>query len=276
MSPLRHPPTLLLCLLLAGCAGGPLAPQPGPVSRLSIAANHQGTTLYVRGDYTGALQSFQQALRHDLSLDHAEGIAGNLINLSLVYQRLGRTAEAEQAIERLLAAPYPQLPHQTRAEAWLRLALLQLDRDDTAGAGRSLAQVDALAGDTAALRARHDNLRAELALRAGERHTAHDRASRALAAARSSDEPEEAANALRTLGRIGLTDDRATARQHLLEALAIDKSLELPRKIARDLLLLGQASEGEEARRYLLRAEAAAEAAQDTATRDVARARLQR
>jgi len=72
--------------------------------------------------------------------------------------------------------------------------------------------------------------------------------------------------------------DAASARQHLEQALAIDRELGAPRKIALDLLALGQAAalggDRESARTYYARALAVGEADRDVSVAAEARALL--
>ena len=72
--------------------------------------------------------------------------------------------------------------------------------------------------------------------------------------------------------------EAATARQHLEQALAIERELGAPRKIALDLLALGQVAarggDRESARAYYARALAVGEADRDVAVTAEARALL--
>jgi len=84
---------------------------------------------------------------------------------------------------------------------------------------------------------------------------------------------------LRLLGFVALrSENPAAARAHLEEALAIDREIGAPRKIALDLLALGRAAalggEREAARAYYTRALAVSEADRDDAGAAEARALL--
>jgi len=54
------------------------------------------------GDYAGAAKFYGEALRIATSLENADAIAANAINLSIVDQWLGREAQARAAYSRAL------------------------------------------------------------------------------------------------------------------------------------------------------------------------------
>src|SRR5689334_12947992 len=88
-------------VLLAGCAGKG-GPAPAPKRLQAIEANNHAGQLFARGDYAGAAKLYQRALEIERSVENEDGIAANLINLSIAYQRLGELKSAEAAVAEIL------------------------------------------------------------------------------------------------------------------------------------------------------------------------------
>lgn len=192
----------LLLLLAAGCAQNSQNPQTPVTSAArqaaAIEANRKGEAYVRHGELENAARSYAEALRLSQSLEDAEGIAANAINLSIVRQRQGRFADARAA----------------------------------------------------------------------------------LAASRSASDRAETANAMRILGVTALrSGDAAAARSQLEQALALDREIGAPRKIAFDLVALGRAAalggDREGARAFYARALAVSEADRDSVAAAEARALLE-
>ncbi|HYD57233.1 MAG TPA: tetratricopeptide repeat protein [Burkholderiales bacterium] len=259
---------LVLCVLLAaGCASGPVAKLPAKRQQ-AIEVNNRGTALFMRGDYAGAIAQYRAALELERSVENEDGIAANLINLSIAYQRQGDRAAASAAVAGILDEGVLRFSPQRVAEAALRDAILRFDAGDADGSAGSLSRARSACAAPCVLAGKLDNMEAQLAYERGELEAAREAANRALAANRASGDRDEVANALRLLGAIEIErKDLAAARAALAEALQIDKALAVPPRIYRDLVLLGRAaaaaSDAQAARRYYARALAVARAVPD-------------
>src|ERR1017187_1264986 len=119
--------------LLAACAqqpGKPLASRQAE----AIEANRKAELRFRSGDFDGAVQQYQVALRIAQSVEDVDGIAANAINLSIAYQRLGKHAEARASLDPVLDHSGLSFPPARLAQAALRRAVLDFDEGRHAGA----------------------------------------------------------------------------------------------------------------------------------------------
>lgn len=254
--------------LLAACVAQPPAAPPQPGEAAMIDANRRGDAYLRSGDLEGAVRQYREAIRVARSVEDVEGIAANAINLSIVYQRLGRPDDARASLGLLLERSQLVFPPERMAQAALRRAVLDMDEHRAASAGEWLERAAAYCRRECVVAAAIQNVRGQLALDAGRPDQAAASAKAALSASRASGDRAETANALRLLGAVAIrTGDAAVAASYLGEALAIDRELAVPRKIYLDLVALGRASalRGDRgaARSYYERARAVSEAARD-------------
>lgn len=272
---------LLVLLFIVSATGCSAPPKPSTAARQEAAleANRKGEVYVRHGELENAARSYREALRFSQALEDAEGIAANAINLSIVRQRQGRFADARASLAAVLDQRNLKFSNARLAEVSLRQALLDLDEKNLAGADDWMAKATGHCAERCPAGAAIHNVRAQLALQAGRTDAAFLAARSAHDASRASGDQAEQANALRLLGIVGLKNgEAASARQHLEQALAIDRELGAPRKIALDLLALGQAAalggDRESARAYYARALAVGEADRDVAVTAEARALL--
>jgi tetratricopeptide (TPR) repeat protein len=266
-------------LLLTGCAGPPVASSSAARQEAAIEANRRGEAYVRHGELENAARSYREALRLSQSLEDPDGIAANAVNLSIVRQRQGRFAEARSSLDAILEQPHLRFAPSRLAEASLRHALLDLDQARFSTAEKWLSRSSQYCGERCPLAPAIHNTRAQLALQAGRVDEAAAAARAAQDAARSAGDRSELANALRLLGISSLQRrDAAAARTHLEQALALDREIGAPRKIALDLLALGRAAalagESDTARAYYARALAVSEADRDGTGAAEARAML--
>jgi len=276
----RQALSCVVVLTLAGCGGQPVANTTAALQEAAIEANRKGEAYVRRGELESAARSYREALRLSQSLEDPEGIAANAINLSIVRQRQGRFADARASLDAVLEQPNLHFSSLRLAEASLRHALLDLDQNRFSGANEWVKQAALHCGKRCPLASAIHNARAQLALQAGSIDAAAAAARSAHDASRAAGDRVELANALRLLGIISLhRGDPAGARTHLEQALALDREIGAPRKIAFDLLALGRAAalggERDAARAYYARALAVSEADRDNAGVAEARALLE-
>ena len=274
----------LLLLLAAGCAQNSPNPQTPVTSAArqaaAIEANRKGEAYVRHGELENAARSYAEALRLSQSLEDAEGIAANAINLSIVRQRQGRFSDARAALGALTESRSLRFSPVRQAEAALRQALLDLDERKLASAEEWVAKAAGQCGERCPLAGAIHNVRAQLALQSGQVDAAAASARAALSASRSAGDRAETANAMRILGVTALrSGDPAAARTQLEQALALDREIGAPRKIAFDLVALGRAAalggDREGARAFYARALAVSEADRDNVAAAEARALLE-
>jgi Tfp pilus assembly protein PilF len=258
----------LALTLLAACVAAPPAPQQPGGEAAVIEVNRRADAYLRGGDLEGAARQYREALRVARSVEDAEGIAANAINLSIIYQRLGRRDEARAALAPLLERSALAFSPERLAQAALRRALLDVEDKRDAEAGQWLDRAAGYCGRGCSVSAAIQNVRGQLALDAGRLDQASAAAKTALGASRAAGDRAETANALRLLGAVALrSGDAASATGYLGEALVIDKDLAVPRKIYLDLIALGRASASRgdrgAARGYYERARAVSEADRD-------------
>jgi len=256
-------------LLLAACAAPPQGTAPSGGEAVVIEANRRADVYLKSGDLEGAARQYREAVRVARSLEDAEGIATNAINLSIVYQRLGRPDDARVSLALVLERSQLSFSPERLAQAALRRSVLDLDEGRSADAGAWLERASGYCGQRGcSVSGAIQNVRGQLALETGRADQAVAAARAALAASRAGGDRAETANALRLLGAAALkSGDAAAATAYLGEALAIDKEIAVPRKIYMDLVALGRASalKGDRgaARSYYERARAVSEADRD-------------
>jgi len=254
--------------LCAACSTPPSAPLP-PVGARGADANARAAALVRAGDYAGAARRYEEALALARSVEDLDGIAANAINLSVVYQWMGREGSARDALKIVLDDPKRSFPERRRLQAELRRAILELAARDRAAAAEWTARAERRCERLACeLAPALLNVKSQLALEGGETAEAARFAQAAADAARSRGDRAEQANSLRNAGRARLAaGEPAAARTALEQALAIDHALADPRKIHADLVELARASaaagDRDAARGYLERAQTVSHAARD-------------
>jgi Tfp pilus assembly protein PilF len=257
-----------LPLLLAGCVVAPPPAPPASGEAAVIEANRRADAYLRGGDLEGAARQYREAVRLARSVEDAEGIAANSINLSIVYQRLARPDEARASLAPLLERGQLAFSPERLAQGALRRSVLDLEERRFASAGEWIERAASHCGRGCSVAPAIQNVRGQLALEAGRLDQASASARSALSASRASGDRSETANALRLLGAVAMRNgDAAGAAAVLGEALAIDRELGAPRKIYLDLIALGRASalrgDRAAARSFYERARAVSEADRD-------------
>ena len=252
-------------LTLAGCASS--APRLTVQQEAAIQYNQRGEAAFRQGDFALARDEYQKSLSIHRSVENQEGVAGELMNLSLVYRRLGNSSDAHGALDQIISGPGLAFDDKLRAEAAYRKASLYLEDADDAQArvwaGRALDFCRACPAE-----GRIYNLQARMALsaRPGE---SMQFARRALALNRSIGNKLEEANSQRLIADAAFqAGDYASAQAAYDATLQLDKETGAAEKIALDLMGLGRclARQGKrnEAKEYFQRAYFVSEGAGDT------------
>lgn len=251
---MRAPPRLPLsglCLgamLLPSCAGPPPVklPDQAVLCRRETAA---GQRLFQKGDVALAFKHFLRALHAARSVDDREGMAASSNSIGAVYAAVRNWPEARRYLGQARDIARAESDWAGLAAALDRLGEVERLTGHPDQAEKLLRQAHALAGEHKLqdhrvginnhlgllLMARRDLPGAEKAFAA------------ALTAARRSKDPAGKAAAQCNLGVLNMKKGNLpAAREHLLEALAGDKSLGRGVAIADDLALLATVAEAQE------------------------------
>jgi tetratricopeptide (TPR) repeat protein len=264
-------------LVLTACAGNP--PVLTEQQLDAIQFNQRGETAFRRGDYAQALQEYQGALAIHRSVENVAGIATELLNLSVVYRRLGDKVAAQTTLDQILMDKSLAFSADQKAEAAYRKAGYYLDDGN---------EPEALSWLNKALEYCHGcnaegrlyNLLARMSL-TSQPQDAMTHARRALALNRSASDKNEEANSLRLIADAAFKlEDFKTAQQSYDDALRLDKDTGAAAKIALDLMGLGRsiARQGRraEAVEYFQRAYSVSEGAGDAKAMEEAAAEMKR
>lgn len=270
---------LVLIGVLGGCGWGGQAYRSAPLER-EVELNLKAAAAYERGKPETARGLYREALQISRAIEHADGIAANLLSLAVVHRALGDREQAVLAVDEILAGgPLAFSPGQRSSAAYLR-ALLELDGGAfpeaarRAGEARELCRTARCGGE-----GRVVNLQARIAFLSGDHGRALALAREALGLNRAAGAEEEIANSLRTVADADLAAGRgAEAEAGYGEALALDKKHGLAAKIHLDLLRLGDAAAAagrtDAARDYYRRALGASRGASDETGAAAAEARI--
>ena len=233
--------------LTASCGGGKATNNGSSNTSLSQSRLTQAETRAAgftkSGDYQSAARQYAEALRIATTLENADAIARNAINLSVVSQWLGRDNDARAALDAVLADTHTAFSEGRKIQAELRRAIVELGGGSTDAAtiwaGQAQQRCAATSCEYAAAIL---NVRAQIELEAGR--PAEAAALATNAAERSGANQVEKANALRTLGRARHAQSQpAAAMEPLKQALEIDREMGDPRKILADLADLSRSAE---------------------------------
>ena len=254
-------------LLFAGCGSNP--PALSPQQETAIQHNQRGRTAFEQGDYSEARAAYQQALAIHQSVENTEGIATELMNLSVVYRRLGDTTAAHGALDQIINPSGLSFASAQRAEAAYRKASFYLE-DGNRNEAKSWADKALGFCQSCGTEGRLYNLLARMSLPGNPQETL-SLARRALAMNRNNSDKAEEANSLRLIADASFaTGDFKTAQQFYGDALSLDKDAGSATKIALDLMglarSLAQQGRRNEAADYFRRAYSVSEGAGDSRT----------
>lgn len=263
--------------LFAGCGSNP--PMLSPQQETAIQHNQRGRTAFEQGDYSEARAAYQQALAIHQSVESTEGIATELMNLSVVHRRLGDSTAAHGALDQIINSSGLSFTSAQRAEAAYRKASFYLE-----GGNRNEAKAwtDKALGfcQGCGTEGRLYNLLARMSLPGNPQETLN-LARRAQAQNRNVGDKAEEANSLRLIADASFASgDFKTAQQFYGDALSLDKDSGSATKIALDLIGLGRslARQGKRAKAadYFQRAYSVAEGAGDIKTMEEAAGEMKR
>ena len=230
---MRVKAALALTFLLAGCGSAPPASQDPPRLKAALEAESDGARRYARGELSGAGRRFDEAARLFAAIDDNLGVARNRLHGARVELARG---EAEAALRAVADAE--------RRSGGMDIDSLLLGAQARIALGqRAEAQQSLVAAERLCHECPHRPglrlLQGRLALAEGRAAEALARAEAALAEIKDI-AGAEAGNAWRLAAAARLAAGDAVSAQPAAErALAIDRRLGAPEKIAGDWMLLG-------------------------------------
>ncbi len=208
----------VLAIGLVACASEPKVEKP---VRLQTAesAMRAGNKAFAGERYRDAAMSWQDAFDAYRSIDDWAGQGEARLGLAQAFDRQGEAAAARNV---LLGLPEQILfPQPLRARAAYQLALLAA-RDDATGAAERLQQARTLCAAPCALAPQLDNLAARLALPTAPAQA--EALARGVLDGMPGAPAVERAHAARLIAEARLlANDAPTARDVLLQAIALDK-----------------------------------------------------
>ncbi len=221
---------LCLITLLTGCLGGSRITRSSARERLDDL-QHRAQLSFDQGLHDDARLLLQEALQLADSLDDRPGQVSVLVQQARLARKLGDLPQARRLAAQAMtvAAGGRDVADVDQERSLQELAAGQLDK---AVVWAERARQDERDGQMG----RRLNLLARLALLQGREEDAARLAGQALEQSATAKLASERANALRVLGIINGRRHRfAEGRRFLTEALVLDRSLELPVRIAADL-----------------------------------------
>lgn len=230
----------------------------------AVELNRKAESAFKRADYKQALSLYSEALRTDRSIENINGIAINLINIAAVYRETGDRANAHKYIDEISNSGLTTPESSLSSEAALVKASVCADesRYDLAAewADRALSFCqDKECGTEGKIY----NLKARISLLKGDAASALGYGDKGLELNVKQNDNVETANSLRLIAAAKASKgDKDGARKFYEDALAIDKTSGLSKKVIVDLAgigdILSTKGKNEEALKYYQRALSAA------------------
>lgn len=245
------------CLLLIGC-GGPSAPTLSAIHEKAAEHNQKAAKAVEEGNYDKALAHYMEALKINRSIENTQGIAVNLINIAVLYQKKGKTSllgphsggfagenespkatDAHEFID--IAFSMPDINNEIKSDAAYEKARIYLKEKNTAKAKEWVNK--SLSVDKGLRAGSRWNLMGRISFAEGKYDEAAAMANTALNLNRENKQKAEESNSLRLMAEInaqkGLYPE---SRELYKKALEIDKELGDSKKIAMTLRGIGMLS----------------------------------
>ena len=249
-----------VCLLfLSGCGSVPSSRSDAEV--MAIELNQKADSAFRSGKYKRALYFYGEALRVSSSLDNEDGIAVNLMNMAVVYRKLGDSENAHKCVDEILNSGHIIFdPPYLSGAAFIKAVLYTSEGNYPSAIEWTDKALSFCNSEKCGEKGRIYNLKAKIALINNMPIPALSFGSEGLQWNRKLEDRQEEANSLRLLA-----DARTAAKAYgeatdfYREALTIDKDMGFSAKIAADLFGIGNAlcMQGlhEDAKVYLRRAQ---------------------
>lgn len=256
--------SLVFLFVLQSCGGG----QAAKVSDLYSTAteyNQKSVKAAKKGDYDKAILYQAQALKINRSIENSDGIAINLINLSVIYQKKNiNNDDAHKFVDEAFALSTSN--NSLRSEAAFEKSRLYLKEKEYAKA-KSWAE-NALSINKSTRDGSRLNIIGQVAFYEGKDDYAMQTALNALKLNKENNQKNEESNSLRLIADIYVYKKQySEAKEFYSKALEIDKESGESNKIAMTLTSLGELSlkqdKTEDAANYYKRALNVSSSAED-------------
>jgi len=231
---------LLLTLLTIAACGSP-PPRVPDAYKKAYDLNRKGETAFINGDDQKAIGFYNDALQTNISMEDFDGMAINLNNLATVYRATGNRAEADGCVDEILNAPAGQYVRDRLAEAAYLKAILRADAGEynESGLWADKALINCT-GPDGQMAGKVCNLKSRLALKQKDYKAAASFGEKAAKLNDGLKDGAEKANSHRLVAAAYAGQGRMNeARKFYEQALALDKELGLGKKVALDLIGIG-------------------------------------
>jgi len=226
-------PLLFIC---PGCSTGPH--QPSERQQIAIESNQRAENAYKKRNYIKALNHYMEALNISRSLENADSMGSNIVNIAYVYYRMGEREKSHTYADLIINKNPFEYSVRYLIDAMSIKALLYCDESN--GKEASFWADKALnlcQGVSCREEGRIYNIRARASLLNKDIKAATEYAKKGLEINKKIDDVAEMGNSMRIMADIELMNKNYEASRGLYkDALLIDKSLELSDKMINDLL----------------------------------------
>ncbi|MFZ3123280.1 MAG: tetratricopeptide repeat protein [Thermodesulfovibrionales bacterium] len=223
---------------VVGCGGA----QTQTLSSFHLKAieyNQNAAKALENGDYEKALGYYMEALKVNRSIENTEGIAVNLINIAVLYQKKGKISNAHEFVD--IAFSMPDIGVEIRTDAAYEKARIYLKEKNTAKAKEWVNK--SLSVDKGLREGSRWNLMGRISFAEGKYDEAAAMANTALNLNRENKQRAEESNSLRLMAEINAQKGLySESRELYKKSLEIDKELGDSKKIAMTLRGIGMLS----------------------------------
>ncbi|MEW6740640.1 MAG: tetratricopeptide repeat protein [Nitrospirota bacterium] len=230
---------IAFCLFLIGC--GAKHPTLSDAHLSAVKLNQRAESSFKNSDYENALRLYNEAIKINRSIENIDGIAINIINIAATYRKLGDKDNAHKQINEILnASPIAYNPIHLSEAAFLK-AMLYFDEKNY---DKTLEWTDKsltfCQSSQCSDIGKVYNLKGRAYLEKGDVASAISYGNKGLESNKEDGHKTERANSLRLIANAKLMKgEYEDARKFYEDALSIDKKLEAGRKIAMDLMGIG-------------------------------------
>jgi len=237
---IRHLSLFLYCLLfITACGHTP--PKLSDAHLRAVEFNQKAESAFKKGNYKNALDFYDKALKINRSIENIDGIAINLINMAAVYYRLNDKDNALRYIDEALKPLDLEVRNKLLSEAMFLKSLLYLEDGDYEKAVQYAdLSLSSCQKESCLEEGKIYNLKGRIALLKEDSASAVTLGMEGLKLNEAHDDKLEMANSLRLTAEAKTKNrEYEEAKRLYEEAMLIDKSIGLSKKIAMDLMGIG-------------------------------------
>lgn len=236
---------IIICVMLLFSACSSTQVQLSDKRSKGIELNQKAVGAFKKGEYTKALNYFSGALNISRSLEDADSIGNNIINIAYVYYKMGDMEKAQGFVDQIInSIPFPYSPYYLIDAMTLKaLIFCESNRGEDASlwAEKALRLCE---NESCAVEGRIYNVMARISMLNKDNKTAMEFARRGLELNKKTNNLTEISNSMRIMADIELIDGNYDASLRFYQdAFLIDKGLELSDKMIMDLVGIASALE---------------------------------